>query len=105
MTLVGYGSRFLPLGVLLIYEATRRVDRTLLEAAANVGAGPWRVRWTILAPQVRWALVGTFGLLWALCAAELPTTILVNAPGGQTLPVPIFNWMHVGMKPLLPLFL
>jgi iron(III) transport system permease protein len=34
--------------------------------------------------------------LWALCAGELATTVLINAPGGQTLPVPIFNLMHIG---------
>jgi iron(III) transport system permease protein len=101
MTLIGYGARFLPLAVLLMDMAMRRIDGTFLEAAQNLGANPWRVRRTILAPLTRLAQLGTFGLVWALCAAELPTTILVNAPGGQTLPVPIFNWMHVGMKPLV----
>jgi len=37
-----------------------------------------------------------WALVWALSAGELSLAVLVNAPGGQTLPVPIFNLMHIG---------
>lgn len=96
MTLIGYTARFLPLAVLLLNEASRRVDDDLLEAARNLGATSFRAVGTILAPLLAPALLGVFALLWALCAAELSLSVLINPPGGQTLPVPIFNLMHIG---------
>jgi ABC-type spermidine/putrescine transport system permease subunit II len=42
------------------------------------------------------AFLCALALLWALTAAELTVSVLVNQPGGQTLPVPIFNLMHIG---------
>lgn len=96
MMIFGYAARFLPLAVVLLYEAARRIDGSLLEAAQNLGAGPGRASRTILTPLLRPALLGVTALLWALCAAELTVSVLVNQPGGQTLPVPIFNLMHIG---------
>ncbi len=96
LMLIGYAARFGPLAILLLDEASRRVDASLLEAAQNLGATGSRATRTVLAPALAPALTGTFALLWALCAGELSTSVLINQPGGQTLPVPIFNLMHIG---------
>lgn len=96
LLIVGYLSRFLPLALWWFDEAANRIDNSLLEAAQNLGAPPARVTRTILLPYLTPVIVGGSALLWSLCAGELATSILVNAPGGQTLPVPIFNWMHIG---------
>ena len=96
LLIVGYLSRFLPLSLWWFDEAANRVDNNLLEAAQNLGATPGRVTQTILLPYLTPVMVGGGALLWSLCAGELSTSILVNSPGGQTLPVPIFNWMHIG---------
>ena len=96
MMLVGYTARFLPLAILLMHEAARRVDESLLEAARNLGAVPLGAAKAVLMPLLAPACIGVFALVWALCASELSTSVLINAPGGQTLPVPIFNQMHVG---------
>ena len=96
MMLVGYTARFLPLAILLLYEAGRRVHDELLESAANLGATPFQTIRTVLAPLLVPALLGLAALVWSLCAGELSASVLINQPGGQTLPVPIFNAMHVG---------
>ncbi|MDQ3813554.1 MAG: iron ABC transporter permease, partial [Armatimonadota bacterium] len=71
---------------------------TLLDAARASGASEARAARTILAPLLSPALLGNFALVWALCAGELSTSVLINQPGGQTLPVPIFNLMHIGSE-------
>ncbi len=96
MMFIGYAARFLPLALWILWESARRVDNELLEAAQNIGATPLRASRTILWPLLRPVLFGTMVLLWALCAGELTVSILVNQPGGQTLPKPIFNLMHIG---------
>jgi ABC-type Fe3+ transport system permease subunit len=94
--MVGYAARFLPLALLLAHEAMARLDAHWLEAAQNLGASPRSGARTILWPLLRGARGGVFAVVTSLCAAELTTTVLVNAPGGQTMPLPIFNQMHIG---------
>jgi iron(III) transport system permease protein len=94
--LIGYTVRFLPLAILFLHEAMNRIDKSQVEAAEGLGAGEAKVTLTIVWPALKPALAGTFALIWALCAGELSTSVLINAPGGQTLPVPIFNLMHIG---------
>ncbi len=96
LMIIGYITRFLPIGVWLLDAFARGDDTNLEEAAQNLGANGWQVardiRWKLWRP----ALVGIAALVWALCAGELSTSVLINAPGGQTLPVPVFNLMHIG---------
>jgi iron(III) transport system permease protein len=96
MMLIGYMARFLPMAIWLLDEAERRLDTSLGDAAQNLGATPTCTALTIWLPLLAPTLLGVGGLLWALCASELTTSVLINAPGGQTLPVPIFNLMHIG---------
>jgi ABC-type Fe3+ transport system permease subunit len=95
MELIGYVARFLPLAVLLVAEAVRRTDPSLLEVAQSLGAPPRRVHRTILAPLLAPSLIGTFILLWTLCSSELSTSVLVQQPGGQPLTIPLFQQMHI----------
>jgi iron(III) transport system permease protein len=96
MMLVGYSARFLPVALWLLYEIERGLDSTLWDAAQNLGADSGRIARTIWMPLLAPSLLVISGLVWALCAGELTTSVLINAPGGQTLPVPIFNLMHIG---------
>jgi ABC-type Fe3+ transport system permease subunit len=96
MMLIGYLARFAPLAILLLYEAVRRLDNSQIEAAQNMGANSSQVGRTIILPLLAPAALATYALLWALCGGELSTSVLINQPGGQTLPVPIFNQMHIG---------
>jgi iron(III) transport system permease protein len=96
LLLVGFGARFLPLGVLWLYEAARRVPGVFEEAAQNLGAAKFHIARDIFLPLLAPAALALAALLFALCAGELSISVLLNAPGGQTLPVPIFNQMHIG---------
>lgn len=98
MMLIGYAARFLPLALWILWEAARRVDQGLIEMSQNMGASPTRTQRSILWPLIFPACAATGILLWALCAGELTVSILVNQPGGQTLPKPLFNLMHIDEK-------
>ena len=90
-------ARFLPLAVAVIWGATARLDPHALWAAAGLGAAPIRVARTVAVPLLGSALAGAWGLIWAWCAGELTVTVLVHGPGGDTLPIPIFNFLHAGI--------
>jgi ABC-type Fe3+ transport system permease subunit len=95
LPLIGLLSRFVPLAVLLLYGAARRTDKTLFEAAENVGASPIRASYSILWRTMRVPMLGVFGLLWALSSAEISVSVLTQQPGGQPLTLPIFQLMHI----------
>jgi iron(III) transport system permease protein len=96
LLVLGLAARLLPVGVLWLHEAMRRIPQNLREAAASVGANPRQFFAGIITPLLAPAIAGLFALIWALCASELSLSVLLNAPGGQTLPIPIFNQMHIG---------
>jgi len=98
MTLIGYGARFLPLTIALAVWSVQSVDEELLRAARGLGASAPRVALTILAPLLRVSIVGLAALVFSLCAGELTVTVLVQAPGGSTLPLPIFSLLHAGLS-------
>jgi len=96
MPIIGFMARFLPLGIFLLHEANRRINDEWLEAARGLGAGGTRLLSTVELPLLRPALLGVLALLWSLCACELTILVLIYQPGGDPLPLPIFNLMHVG---------
>lgn len=98
MTLIGYASRFGPLVIALTFWSVQSVDEELLRAARGLGAAPTRVAWSIIAPLLKTSLVGLCALFFALCAGELTVTVLVQSPGGATLPLPIFSLLHAGLS-------
>ncbi len=97
MIFIGYAARFGPLVIALMLWSVQSVDEELLRAARGLGAAPTRVAYTIIAPILRTSLVGLTALFFALCAGELTVTVLVQPPGGETLPLPIFSLLHAGL--------
>jgi len=68
-----------------------------VRSRAGLGAPPHRVLSSVVLPLMAPAALATAALLFALSAGELPVSLLVSAPGGQTLPRSIFSLMHIGM--------
>ena len=97
MTIWGDCARFLPLCIAILWGAVARLPAESLWAAAGVGASPLRAATGIALPLLRGAIVGAWGLVWAWSAGELTVTVLVHGPGGDTLPIPIFNFLHAGI--------
>ena len=97
MTIWGDCARFLPLAIAVVWGAVARLPAESLWAAAGVGASPFRVAMNVALPMLRGAIAGAWGLVWAWSAGELTVTVLVHGPGGDTLPIPIFNFLHAGI--------
>jgi len=96
LLVIGFVCRFLPLGTVWMFDAMRRVPKNYEEAGASMGAAKSRVFVAIVTPLLLPSVTGLFAVVWALCATELSLSVLLNSPGGQTLPIPIFNQMHIG---------
>jgi iron(III) transport system permease protein len=89
-------ARFAPLAVLILFTQMRRTDPALLDAARILQKNDlhsWlRVRLPLLIP----GLLGTAGIIFVLSAGELGATLLVVPPGGATLTMRIYSFLHYG---------
>lgn len=83
----------MPFFVLTLEGAFGAVDRRLEDAARTLGAGPWRVFWSVTLPLVRPSLVAGAVLCWARALGEFGATITFagNFPGRtQTVPLAVY---------------
>ncbi len=97
MVLVGHFARFFPFAIALLWAPFSKLSPDFRSAAQGLGASPLRVLWNIEIPLMRGAIAGVAAVLWALCAGELSTSVLVHGPGGDTLAIPIFGLLHAGL--------
>jgi len=71
----------------------RAVDRRLEDAAATLGAGPWRRFWRVSMPLAAPSLAAGAALCWARALGEFGATITFagNLPGRtQTMPLAVY---------------
>lgn len=88
-----------PLIVLTVRAGIEQVDRRYELVAATLGAGPWRVFWSITLPLAARSLVAAAILGFARALGEFGATIVIagGIPGQtQTLAVAIFNLTEAG---------
>jgi molybdate transport system permease protein len=83
----------LPFAVITVEAGLRAVDRRLEDAAATLGAGPWRRFWRVSMPLAAPSLAAGAALCWARALGEFGATITFagNLPGRtQTLPLAVY---------------
>lgn len=88
-----------PLLVRVVRVAMEEVDPRLENAARTLGAGPWRVFYTVTLPlAIRGVIAGSI-LAFTRSLGEFGATIMVagNIPGKtQTIPLAVFNYVQTG---------
>lgn len=99
MVVLGYLARFLPFAFVAVRGAIQALDVAWEEAAQVEGAAWWQSIWHVTRPLAAPGLRAAWLLVFVLSAGELSTTLLVNPPGGQTIPFTIDNFMHYGHTP------
>ena len=78
-----------PLVVRTLVPVLRSVDLRLKEAAATLGAGPWRVLREVELPLVGRALLVGAGFAFAVSLGEFGATVFLARPDRPTVPVAI----------------
>ncbi|MDI3406036.1 iron ABC transporter permease [Streptomyces sp. B-S-A6] len=78
-----------PFVVRTMLPVLRAVDERLREAAAVLGASPWRVWREVDLPMVRRALLVAAGFAFAVSLGEFGATVFIARPDQPTLPVAV----------------
>jgi len=75
------------------------MDDSIEEAAADLGARPFRVFFDITLPMIAPALVSGWLLSFTLSLDDLVISSFVSGPGSSTLPMVIFSKVRLGVSP------
>jgi putrescine transport system permease protein len=75
------------------------VDRSLEEAAMDLGCPPLRTFLTVTLPLIAPAVISGWMLAFALSLDDLVIASFVGGPGATTLPMRIYSEVRLGVKP------
>lgn len=87
LTVLGMLPVAAALGFVVTAVALPRVPASLLEAAANLGAGPWQRARTIWIPRLSaaWLAAAVLVAAWSLAESAIPA--FTSGPGGSTIAI------------------
>lgn len=91
----------IPWTVRLIVASLEGLDRSVEEAAANLGAGPFTAFRRITLPMMRPGIVAAAMFSFIQSFENLDLTLLLVGPGRITLPVAMLNYLEFRMDPTL----
>lgn len=83
----------------VIASRVRELDRSLEEAALDLGATPLKVFFSITLPLIAPALVAAWLLAFTLSLDDVVIASFLNGPGFTTLPIEVFSRVRLGIKP------
>jgi putrescine transport system permease protein len=75
------------------------LDKSIEEAAQDLGATPARTFWSITLPQITPALASGWLLSFTLSLDDLVISSFVSGPGSTTLPMLVFSSVRMGVSP------
>ncbi|HAB90764.1 MAG TPA: putrescine ABC transporter permease PotI, partial [Pseudomonas sp.] len=83
----------------VVSSRLREIDRSMEEAAMDLGAKPWKVFFLITVPMIAPSLAAGAMMSFALSLDDLVLASFVSGPGSTTLPMEIFSAVRMGVKP------
>lgn len=83
----------------IIQSRIRDLDRSLEEAALDLGASPLRVFFSITVPLIAPALMASWLLAFTLSLDDVVIASFLSGPGYTTLPLEVFSRVRLGLKP------
>jgi putrescine transport system permease protein len=82
-----------------VQSRLQTVDRSLEEAAMDLGSGPVRAFFDTTLPAIMPALASSWLLSFTLSLDDLVISSFVSGPGASTLPMVIFSKVKLGVSP------
>ncbi|SHJ17816.1 putative spermidine/putrescine transport system permease protein [Roseomonas rosea] len=77
------------------------LDRSVEEAAANLGARPWSVLWRVTLPMMRQGIVAAALFAFIVSFENIEMTLFLIAPGQTTLPISVLQYLEYKVDPLV----
>jgi putrescine transport system permease protein len=84
---------------IVVQSRLANVDRSLEEAAMDLGCPPSRTFFAITLPLIMPAVIAGFLLAFSLSLDDLVIASFTTGPGATTLPIRIYSEVRLGVKP------
>ncbi len=84
---------------LIVQSRLITFDRSLEEAAIDLGAPPWRAFLRVTLPLIAPAVASAWFLAFTLSLDDLVIASFTTGPGATTLPIRIYSDVRLGVKP------
>ncbi|MFN3276010.1 MAG: ABC transporter permease [Paracoccus sp. (in: a-proteobacteria)] len=91
----------IPWSVRLIVSSMGMLDRSVEEAARNLGASAWTTFWRITLPRARAGIVAASMFSFIVSFENLEVSVLLVTPGQTTLPIAMLEYLEWQMDPTL----
>ncbi|GLS14763.1 ABC transporter permease [Hydrogenophaga electricum] len=88
-------------GVVVIQSRLQEMNRSLEEAAMDLGAKPYQVFFLVTLPNVFQAILAAFLLAFTLSFDDVVIAEFLSGPGVNTLPQVIFGYARRGINPTI----
>ncbi|MHA2940424.1 ABC transporter permease subunit [Vibrio sp. RC27] len=85
----------------VIGSRLQEMNRSIEEAALDLGAPPWKVFFTITIPMIFPALIAAWLLGFTLSLDDLVIASFVSGPSSSTLPIVVFSKVRLGLSPTI----
>lgn len=89
----------IPYVYMMVKARLAGMDASLLEAARDLGASPWRAFFDIMLPLIAPAILSGMLLAFAMSLDDVVISIFVTGPETNTLPIKIYTQMKTGVTP------
>ncbi len=96
---VGHVTLCMAYVAIVVQSRIRDLDRSLEEAAADLGATPLRVFFSVTLPLIAPALMAAWLLAFTLSLDDVVIASFLSGPGYTTLPLEVFSRVRLGLKP------
>jgi len=83
----------------IVQSRLQTLDRSMVEAAMDLGGRPYRVLFDITLPLIAPAIFAGWLLAFTLSLDDLVIASFVSGPGSSTLPMIIFSKVRLGVAP------
>lgn len=90
-----------PLVTSTVAAALASLNRSVSEAAASLGAGPWRCFALVILPQVAGATAGAAVLSFLFSFNDVTFAAFIGGANVQTLPLKLFGYIRYQLNPLI----
>lgn len=88
-------------GMVVVQSRLLEMDRSIEEAAMNLGARPYQVFFLVTVPNIFQAILAAFLLSFTLSFDDVVIAEFLSGPGVNTLPQVIFGYARRGINPTI----
>ncbi len=99
--LLAHISFSIPLTTLVIIARMQRIDRTLEDAAMDLGADEWTTMWLVSLPLLMPGFVAAALLTFSWSFNDFVITFFVSGVGSSTLPLRVYSMIRLGVSPMV----